>query len=209
MTILIDKVTVTGDSAIGLISELDDFVSQIVIAWHQSDIKHYFKNQRGFNKAVHRNRKSLEANARGKIGALFTSSNYLFSTQAENREESLYFKDSATGQTGRLRQQHSKGPLAKIDKEPRTHLFLSRDRFCAEKRRYKCKGGPPRFRASEKHKKSGKHHLEFWCDGSGVFHCHFSGGTVRPSEPHIKRRIDRALEEILGIGQKSASARKS
>jgi hypothetical protein len=209
MTILIDKVQVTGDSATGVISELDNFVRQIVITWHQSNIKHYFKNQRGFNKAVQRNRKSLKANARGEIGALFTSSNYLFSTQAENREETLYFKDSATGQTGRLRQQHSKGPLAKIDKEPRTHLFLSRDRFCAEKSRYKCKGGRPRFRAAEKHEKSGKHHLEFWRDGSGVFHCHYSGGTVRPSEPHIKRRITRALEEILGIGQKSVSTRKS
>jgi len=118
MTILIDKVTVTGDSAIGLISELDDFVRQIVIAWHQSDINHYFKNQRGFNKAVHRNRKSLEANARGKIGALFTSSNYLFSTQAENREESLYFKDSAPGRRGGSVNNIRKAHLPRLIRNP-------------------------------------------------------------------------------------------
>jgi hypothetical protein len=199
MTIRIDKAQVTDGSAVELISEPDDLVRRIVGAWNRSNIAHCFKKKSKFKEAVRRNREILES---GAAKMFFTSRRYLFSTQAECREETLYFKDPATGQTGRLRQQHSKGPLAKIDKEPRTHLFLSTDRFCAEKRRYKCKGGRPRFRASEKHKRSGKHHLEFWCDGMGVFHCHFSGGTVRPSEPHIGRRIRRALKEIIGIGHK-------
>ena len=37
---------------------------------------------------------------------LFTPGNYLFSTKAEDREETLYFRNRATKQTGRLRQQH-------------------------------------------------------------------------------------------------------
>ncbi|MGA2205195.1 MAG: hypothetical protein ABSG10_00545 [Terracidiphilus sp.] len=204
MAIFIDKVQVTDNGAIGFISEPDNLARKIVRTWHKSNIAHCFDNKSRFIKAVHRNREILRSKARREIRLFFTSSNYLFSTEAEGREETLYFKDRATKRTGRLRQQHSKGPLAKIDKEPRKHLFLSKDRFCTEKRRYGCKGGRPCFRASEIHKKSGKHHLEYWRDGRGVFHCHFSGGTVRTGGRvrTNKRRIDRALKEILGIDHK-------
>ena len=201
MTIHIHGVQATDDNAIKFISEPDDLVRRMVRAWHNSDISHCFKNKGRFVKAVHRNRKVLDSKARDGIGMFFTSSKYLFSTKAEDRKETLYFKARVTGQTGRLRQQHSKGPLAKIDKEPRTHLFLSKDRFRTEKGRYKCKGGRPCFSDFEKHKKSGKHHLEFWCDSAGVFHCHFSRGTVRTiKRDDLKVCIDHALEEILGIG---------
>jgi len=200
MTIHIHGVQATDDYAIEFISEPDDLVRPIVRAWHNSVIPHCFKNKNGFIKAVHRNRKILSSQARDGIGKFFTSNNYLFSTNAEGRNETLYFRARATGQTGRLRQQHSKGPLAKIDKEPRTHLFLSKDRFCTEKGRNKRKGGRPCFSDFEKHKKSGKRHLEFWCDSAGVFHCHFSRGTVRTiKRDDLRVWIDRALEEILGI----------
>ena len=200
MTIFIDKVQVTGDGAMGFISELDDLARQIASTWHESNIEHYFKNQRGFDKAIHRNLKFLKANARGKAGALFTSSNYLFSTQAEGREETLYFRDRATNGTGRLRQQHPKGPLAKIDKKPRTHRFLSKKRFeCVNEWRDKHMDGLPRFYVSEKQAKNGEHHLEFACDGKEVSGWHPSGGTVRTSKRHLEHRIDRALKEILGI----------
>jgi hypothetical protein len=209
MTIHIHRVQATDDNAMELISEPDDLVRRIVRAWHNSVIPHCFKNKGGFIKAVHRNRKTLISKAPEGIGMLFTSSNYLFSTKAEGRKETLYFKARATGQTGRLRQQHSKGPLAKIDKEPRTHLFLSKDRFRTEKGRNKCKGGRPCFSDFETHKKSGNHHLEFWRDSTGVFHCHFSRGTVRTiKRDDLKVCLDRALEEILGIGQESATRRR-
>jgi len=203
MAILIDKVQVTDNCALGFISKPDDLVTQIVSAWHQSNIRHHFNNKSGFNKAVHRNRKNLKSKARDKIDMLFTSSNYLFSTQTEGREETLYFKDWATKRTGRLRQQHPKGPLAKIDKKPRKHRFLSKKRFESIKEwRDKHKGGLPHFYVSEKQAKNGMRHLEFSCDGKEVSGWHPSGGTVRMSKRHIEHRIDRALREILGIGHK-------
>jgi hypothetical protein len=208
MTIHIHRVLATDDNAIEFISEPDDLVRRMLRAWHNSVIPHCFNDRGGFIKAVHRNRKTLNSKARGGIGMFFTSSNYRFSTKAEGSKETLYFK-ARGGQTGRLRQQHPKGPLAKIDKEPRTHLFLSKDRFRAEKERYKCEGGRPRFSDFEEHKKSGKHHLEFWCDNKGVFRCHFSRGIVRTiKRDDLKVCIDRALEEILGIGQESAMRRR-
>jgi hypothetical protein len=209
MTIHIHKVQATDDNAIEFISEPDDLVRWMVRAWHNSDIPHCFKNKSRFIKAVHRNHTILSSKARDGIGMFFKSSNYLFSTKAKGSKETLYFKARAAGQTGRLRQQHPKGPLAKIDKEPRTHLFMSKDRFCAEKGRNKCKGGRPCFSDFEKQKKSGKHHLEFWRDSAGVFHCHFSRGRVRTiKQDDLKVCIDRALEEILGIGQESAMRRR-
>jgi hypothetical protein len=205
MTIHIHRVQATDDNAIEFISEPDDLVRRIVRAWHNSDIPHCFKNEGRFIKAVQRNREILSSKARDGIGKFFTWRNYLFSTKAEGREETLYFEANGTGQTGRLRQQHSKGPLAKIDKEHRTHLFLSKDRFCTEKGRYECKGGRPCFSDFEKHKKSGKHHLEFWRDSAEKFQCHFSDGTVRTIKQNdLRVCIDRALDEILGIGQESA-----
>lgn len=194
----------TDDNAIEFISELDDLGRQIIRTWRDSYIPHCFKNKGKFIKAIYRNLKTLSSKAPDGIGMLFASNNYLFSTKAEGSKETLYFKDRATGQTGRLRQQHSNGPLAKIDKEPRTHLFLSKDRFRTEKERYKCEGGRPSFSDFEKQKKSGKHHLEYWCDSAGVFHCHFSRGTVRTiKRDDLKVCIDHALDEILGIGKES------
>jgi hypothetical protein len=82
---------------------------------------------------------------------------------------------------------------------------MSKDRFCTEKGRYECKGGRPCFSDFEKHKKSGKHHLEFWRDSAEKFQCHFSDGTVRTIKQNdLRVCIDRALDEILGIGQESA-----
>lgn len=209
MTIHIHTVQATDDNAREFISEPDDLVRRMVRAWRDSDIPHCFKNKGGFTKAVHRNRKILSSKAPDGIGMFFTSNNYLFCTKAEGSKETLYFKAGATGQTGRLRQQHSNGPLAKIDKELRTHLFLSKDRFRAEKGRYKCKGGRPCFSDFEEKKKSGKHHLEFWCDSAGEFHCHFSRGTVGTiKRDDLKVCIVRALQEILGIGQESAMRRR-
>lgn len=145
-----------------------------------------------------------------RIGKLFTPGNYCFSTKAEGRKETLYFMDQATGRTRRLRQQHPKGPVAKIDREPRVRRFLSKKRFeHIRKWHREHKHALPRFYAYEKQPNVGKYHLEFSCDGRKVSDWHPSGGTVNMSEQNIKRRIDHALEEVLGIGCESVSARKS
>src|ERR1700688_2971117 len=129
MTIVIYCEKKTEKDATNIISKPDDLKRQIVRAWHQSNIKHCFNSKSGFNKAVHRNWKTLKFKSRDKIDMLFISSNCPFSTWTEGRKETLYFEDRATKKTGRLRQQHPKGPLAKIDKKTRTHRFLSKKRF--------------------------------------------------------------------------------
>ena len=122
MTIFIDNEELTDKRATTFISEPDDLVRQIVSAWCQSSVDHCFESKKSFKKAVRGNRKTLESPER-----LFTSSNYLFSTKAKDRKETLYFEDRTTKQTGRLRQQHPTGPLAKlIGKLRGTGLFRKR-----------------------------------------------------------------------------------
>lgn len=210
MAIFINKVRVTANSAIGFISDPDDLARKLVRTWQRSTVAHCFDNQGRFIMAVHRNREFLRSKARREIRAFFTSSNYLFSTKAEDREETLYFIDRDTKRTGRLRQQHPKGPLAKIDTKPRTHRFLSKSRFeSVRKWHHKNKQRLPFFYKSEKQKGDFKYHVEFSCDGKRISGWHSSGGTIRKSTQHLERRIDRALKEILGIVQNSGSARKS
>jgi hypothetical protein len=202
MTIFIDNDEMTDKRATKFISKPDDLLGQIVRTWRQSNIKHCFKNKSGFDKAAHRNRKTLKSMARDKIDMLFTSSNHLFSTQATDREETLYFEDEAGAakRTGRLRQQHPKGPLAKIDKKPRTHRFLSEKRFeCLKERMSKWhdnEGRLPRFYSYEKRAKDGKHHIEFSGESKKW---HLSEGTVKTSKHDLDRRTASALENVIGI----------
>jgi hypothetical protein len=103
---------------------------------------------------------------------LFAVDNYLFSTKTDGREETLYFENRATKQTGRLRQQHGDGRLAKIDKVPRTHLFLSEKRYKYLKRWYEHERKKnrklrriPKVRRHERRRTEGKYHIEFSCKG--------------------------------------------
>jgi hypothetical protein len=202
MTIFIDNEEMTHKRATKFISKPDDLVRQILRAWCQPGIKHCFRNKSGFDKAVHRNRKTLRSMARGKTDMLFTSSNHLFSTQATGREETLYFEDEsgATKRTGRLRQRHRKGPLAKIDRKPRTHRFLSKKRSeCVRERMSKWhdnKGRLPRFYSYEKGARDGEHHIEFSRESKKW---HLSEGTVKTGKDDLDCRIASALENILGI----------
>jgi hypothetical protein len=199
MTIFIYCEKKTRKDALNIISEPDDLRKQIVSAWHKSRIKHCFNNRGSFNKAVRRNRETLKRD--GVIKTLFRECNYLFSTKAEDREETLYFKDKATKRTGRLRQQHLKGPLAKIDKEPRTHRFLlTKERFKFVKGRmhkwHDNKGGLPRFHGPEELAENDKYHLEFSREGRKW---HKSKGKVKTEKNNLKFRMSSALENILGI----------
>ncbi len=125
-------------------------------AWHESEICHDFTSRERFGKAVSRNRKALESRDAAK--RLFTPDNYLFSTKTKGRQETLYFEDRAAKQTGRLRQQHWKGPLAKIDGKPRIHAFLSKKRY---KRLKHCR--TPALDPRELCPAEGRRHIEFAC----------------------------------------------
>jgi len=131
---------------------------------------------------------------------LFTPGNYLFSTKAEGRKATLYFRNSVTKQTGRLRQQHKKDPLAKIDKEARTHLFLSEKRYKYLKRWHERKRNRrciPKVRPYERRRAEGEHHIEYACKGKRRSHWHRSKGIVTISKDP-KLLIRAALKEVCG-----------
>jgi hypothetical protein len=199
MTIFIGKAKMTDKGATGFISKQYDLVRQIVRAWCQSNIDHHFKNDKRFRKAVQNNQEILHS--RGAIEALFTSRNYVFSTKAEDRKETLYFEDRATKRTGRLRQQHPKGPLARIDRKSRTRRFLSQKRFeCIKEWHDKHKHRLPCFGISEEVPKNRKHLIEFTCEKKKKLSAwHSSEGTIKMSKHDLDHRIGSALENILGI----------
>jgi hypothetical protein len=195
MTILIDNEEMTDKRATTFISEPDDLVRQIVRAWCQSNVDHCFESTKSFKKAVQRNRKTLASPER-----LFTSSNYLFSTKAKDRKETLYFEDRTTKQTGRLRQQHPTGPLAKIDRKAKRHRFVSKKRYKVLKKWYKKhRKQLPRFYSYEQRAKVGKYHIEFTLEREKVSGWHPSEGTVETNRQSLDRRIASALENIVGI----------
>jgi hypothetical protein len=200
MTIFIDNKKMTDKRATKFISKPDDLVRQIVRAWCQSNIDHCFESKKSFKKAVRSNRKTLESLE--SIETLFTSSNYLFSTKAKDRIETLYFKDLTTKQTGRLRQQHRTGPLAKIDKKAKRHKFVSKKRYkCLNKWHKKHPEQIPRFFSYEQRANVGTHHIEFAFE-SEVSGWHPSEGTVETKRQGLDRRITSALKNVAGICNK-------
>jgi hypothetical protein len=137
---------------------------------------------------------------------LFTPGNYLFSTKAEGREETLYFRNHATKQTGRLRQQHGDGRLAKIDKVPKTHLFLSEKRYKYLKRWYEHERKKsrklrriPKIRRHERRRTEGKYHIEFSCKGKRLLKWHRSRERGRVKiRKNPKRLVRDALNKVCG-----------
>jgi hypothetical protein len=198
MAIFIDKRRATEEEPIEFIREQDKLAKQIVRAWQQSKkVKHHFKKERYFKRAIRRNLKTLDFP--DAIDTFFTRNNYLFCTKAKGRQPTLYFKNCATNRTGRLRQQHQEGPLAKIDKKPKKHLFLSRERFYRLKRWHdKHKHDVPDFEAAEERVTPGNRHIEFAQRGDRVSGWHESKGKVKTSEANLDRRINSALRNILG-----------
>lgn len=197
MTICIRGARMTDVGAQALVHKPDDRVKRIVAAWHRSETCHQFTSEELFIKAVRRNRKTLASS--DTVRRFFTEVNFRFSTRTKDTQETLYFKDHATQQTGRLRQQHSKGPLARIDKEAKTRLFLSGERYRRVKRSHKqCKCRVPEFYPRELRPADGRRHIEFVCRGKKLSHWHRSRGTVGRSRKDLKRRISAALKNILG-----------
>jgi len=181
----------------------DGRVKHLVKTWSDATLEHCFDGREEFRKAVRRNRKALQSRGkkfiiRDEYEDFFRNTeNFQFSTKAKGREETLYFDDGQC--TGRLRQQHRKGPLAKIDSLPRIRLFLSEGRFHALKKwRKRNKRKFPTFYRSELKPTDGKRHIEFAWDGVNV-EWHASEGKVSTSQKRIDRHIERALQKILGI----------
>jgi hypothetical protein len=196
MAIFVGKQRVTGEKLAEFIYAQNKLLKRMVKAWHESQTKHCFKNEKVFKRAVRRNLNTL--NSPATIGTLFTASNYLFSTKvsgrtedgkAKDRKETLYFQNRTTKQTGRLRQEHLKGsgPLAKIDKRAKTHRFLSEERLRDLKGwDYKHKGFD--FDRSEKRIEVDAYHIEFACHGEEVSGWHSSEGTVEVDKHDLGRR---------------------
>jgi uncharacterized Rmd1/YagE family protein len=150
------------------------------------------------------------ADGRSKDGSVaqlrrfFTSSDYRFSTKAKDRKETLYFEDQTTKQTGRLRQEHSEGKLAKIDGKTKRRKFVSKKRYeFLNKRHKKHPKQLPRFYSYEQQKKVGKHHIEFAFERGKVSRWHKSEGTVVIRTGKVLDCcIASALECIFGIRSK-------
>jgi hypothetical protein len=149
---------------------------------------------------VRKNRKTVESRKGRK---LFIKDNYFFSTKAKGWEETLYFRNRVTKQTGRLRQDHPDSPLAKIDKVRRTHLFLSEKRYKYLKRWYKHEQKRnrnhlriPKVRPCERCRTEGKYHIEFARKGKKL-KWHYSRGIVkiRKNPEHLVRH---ALNKVCG-----------
>jgi hypothetical protein len=131
---------------------------------------------------------------------LFSSGNYLFSTKKEGKRETLYFKSAATKKTGRLRQEHREGPLATIDNEARTHLFVSERRYTYPKRWHERKRNRhriPKVYPYECCLTEGTNHIEFACKGKRLSHWHHSRGIVEIRK-NLKPLIDGALNKVCG-----------
>jgi hypothetical protein len=153
-----------------------------------------------------KNRKKVESSDGT---TLFTRDNYLFSTKEEGTkeegwEETLYFRNSDPKLTGRLRQEHEDGPLAKIDKVPRAHLFLSEKRFNYLKRWYKHEQKRkqhhiPKVYPYECCLTEGKRHIEFACKGKRRSHWHHSRskGIVKINK-NPERLVRDALNKVCG-----------
>lgn len=191
-------------------AQVDDFwgACQIAGTWHHSYREHRFASKEKFIQAIER-----AVAARSQDRTIFASGNRLFSTRdtTGGREPTHYFSANVGGRltTGRLRQQHPSGPLAQVDRVPKTHLFLPDTEYAAL------------LKLREMHNKDalttpellqnlttvlhgrhqpflGAHHIEYAGNG-GVLNWHASGGTVSEIGPMSDLALSFALTNILGI----------
>jgi hypothetical protein len=95
---------------------------------------------------------------------------------------------------------HRKGPRAKIDEVPRTHLFLSEKRYQYLRRwhgRKRNRHRIPKVRPYERRRTEGKKHIEFACKAKRLSHWHRSAGIVKISK-NPKLLIRAALKKVCG-----------
>ncbi|MCF5604479.1 eCIS core domain-containing protein [Pseudomonas syringae] len=149
----------------------------ILAAWEASPTLHHFESGKVFNalKAAEIETKRV-ASEEGE-GKLFSQNNHKFSTQAPDRLPTLYFNTEGHAKSGRLRQQHSSGPLAKINNDGHVDYFFE-NQADSEKFRSDLK--------STKDKKSIVENLSSYNGGlqakAGYFHVETSNG--KNGRPH-------------------------
>lgn len=203
------------DELIKKIPNATEKQKQVIKAWHESGLEHSFSDDKKFKHAVNDNVKTLESWETAKD--LFQSDNFLFSTKALNRQETLYFVNE---ESGRLRQQHAKGPHAKIDDSLREHLFFKNKKDqkalqswwalerASDKNEPKTKPKPQDFlkKAAELNAQSnptkGWFHFEYEVENDVVTSVHASEGTVEMignEDENLPSQISTALQSILGV----------
>jgi hypothetical protein len=203
MTIFIRNKVIPKERAVKVArARHDRRLKHLVKTWSDATLEHCFDGREEVQKAAQRNRKALQSHdkkvvIRNDYKKFFCRRNFTFSTKAKGREATLYFDDGQ--RTGRLRQQHREGPLAKIDHRPRIRLFLPQDRFSALKKWHKRnKEKFPTFYRDELEPCDKTRHIEFAWDGVNV-EWHASEGKVFTRGEDVDRCIKRALQKILGI----------
>lgn len=181
------------------LQKADENQKKVMTAWHNSALRHDFDQASDFLGAVNDNVKILKSWAQAK--ELFKAKNFLFSTKGDSRAETLYFRDADTGMSGRLRQQHSSGPAAKIDRDPKQHLFVETQSAKEDlKSKYKKGKEASGLENYAKDAKDNWYHIEYAVDENNkLTNWHPSNGIVNTSTDNIATRISTALKEILGI----------
>lgn len=158
--------------------------------WEKSNLVHNFENFAKNKKKILeniRNTSTATSKAATKFGVppLYQARNYKHSTKDPGREATLYFDDG--GQTGRLRQQHGTGPLARYDDNRKKRIGVTSDDNWEDFKNEIFKKYKSISSAVDKDQKpikvndppvAGDHHFE--CDegSDGKSGKHPSGGTV-------------------------------
>jgi hypothetical protein len=195
----IEGVAANYEDALAYLDDPTPQHEQIVKAWHESGLQHTINKKEKFKEKVNENVETLKS--LGKAKKLFKAENFVFATQSDSRTETLYFVDEGGQTTGRLRQQHPSGPLAKIDELPKMHRFpqtRSRKRELKAFHKEHAKEVPV-FTEAEEIPQEDSYHIEYAVNENGVTAWHPSEGKVKTSDEHIKVRIRTALHNILGI----------
>ena len=126
------------------------------------------------------------------IPAIFRAANLNFVTQAAGRLQTLYF--TLAGNTGRLRQQHDTGPLAKLDAHPKRRVsFATPAERAAVRQALTLSSGNglpfvhPNPASEHDPPVTGEHLLEYGLDAMGVARpgTHPSGGLVVNPAPAV------------------------
>lgn len=176
----------------GLLGQTDDDRKQVVLMnWHLSETKHDFKKDSGYpdsgKSASEILFEAVDSAARHVKDPpeLYTKSNLRFLTQAVGRLPTLYFVRGDL--SGRIRQQHRKGPKVESERNKKDYFFSNKDdmgRFhksarSARKARQKFDVNVEEFGGTLK-PTDGFFHLELTYNDDGTIRkLHPSGGKIQ------------------------------
>ncbi|MCI3944243.1 hypothetical protein K0038_01251 [Pseudomonas syringae] len=181
----------------------------ILTNWEASPTLHSFKKGKfleALEAAVVEKARASNENDQNK---LFSQANHKFSTQAEGRLPTLYFNTEDHARSGRLRQQHRSGPLAKANAGAHSDYFFEHKADAASfKEALKMSNDKQsvidKLSSDYNGVKDAKHgyfHVESSESGSGLPHgsVHLSGGhVVLNGGEHDDQAIDNIHKQIIG-----------